>query len=302
MKQKTSPIRKAVLPVAGFGTRILPASKSIPKEMIPVFNKPALDYVVEEAFQAGIEQIIFVTGRNKAAIEDYFDHAYELEHSLEKKGKIEILKMLRKNIPNPEQISFVRQQSAKGLGHAVCCAEHLIGNEPFAVLLPDVLIDNKPSCLKQMITLYQETGKTNMLAVEYVDYDQVNKYGIIRPETEEKILETHTEKTTLIPISGMVEKPSKETAPSQFAITGRYILQPEIFSLLKKQTKGAGGEIQLTDAMANLMKIQTFHACLYKGKSYDCGDLIGYLEAFAAFALKDEIHGKKARETLKNIL
>jgi UTP--glucose-1-phosphate uridylyltransferase len=283
-------IRKAVLPVAGFGTRVLPATKALPKEMLPVFDRPAIAYVVEEAREAGIEHLVFITGRNKGAIEDYFDSAFELEESLKKKGKTGLLSELEATLPVAGSASFVRQQAANGLGHAVWCARDVIGNEPFAVLLPDVLVMGQPGCLKQMMEAYATTGG-NLIAVDPVAADQVSSFGVIDPvgKTEGRLTR----------MKGMVEKPKREAAPSLLRITGRYILQPEIFAKLELQAPGAGGEIQLTDAMAALMADQTFHAFQFEGQSYDCGDKIGYLQAFAAFALANAEHGAAAAETLR---
>ena len=241
-------IRKAVLPVAGFGTRILPATKTIPKEMLPVVDRPALHYVIDEAKEAGIEHFIFVTGRNKGAIEDYFDRAYELEYSLREKGKTDIYDQLNNDTPRPGSMSFVRQQSAKGLGHAIWCAREIIGNEPFAILLPDVLIKSKKSCLSQMVDAYKKVGG-NIIAVDAIPHDQVSKYGVINPQKREG---------DIIQMSGMVEKPSPAIAPSNLKITGRYILQPEIMNILENQVAGINNEVQLTDAMVRLMQNQKF--------------------------------------------
>lgn len=267
-------VRKAVLPVAGFGTRVLPATKTIPKEMLPVFDRPAIQYVVDEALAAGIEHFIFVTGRNKGAIEDYFDTAYELETSLEAKGKSDILAEVTRTKPTPGSMSFVRQQAPLGLGHAIWCARDIIGSEPFAILLPDVLVQAEPSCLAQMIEVYDETGG-NVIAVEQVPADEVNKYGIIDPVSRDG---------NRIRMRGMVEKPPVDAAPSNLSITGRYILQGSIFDVLADQAAGAGGEIQLTDAMARQMASQDFHAVEYEGQSYDCGSKLGYLRATMAYA------------------
>ena len=285
-------IRKAVLPVAGLGTRVLPATKSIPKEMLPVFDRPAIQYVVEEAREAGIEHIVFVTGRNKSAIEDFFDRAYELEDTLRLKGKTDILETLEAEVPEAGSMSFVRQQSPLGLGHAVWCARELVGKEPFAVLLPDVIVRARPGCLAQMAEVYEREGG-NVIAVEQVPEDKVSSYGIIDPESRDG---------RVMKMRGMVEKPPRETAPSNLSITGRYILQPEIFGLLENQAKGAGGEIQLTDAMATLMTQQPFHATEYDGDSYDCGNKAGYLRAFVGFALDHEEEGKNARSVVEQVL
>jgi len=281
-------VRKAVLPVAGFGTRVLPATKTIPKEMLPVFDRPAIQYVVDEAIAAGIEHFVFVTGRNKGAIEDYFDTAYELEASLEAKGKTDILAEVTGTKPIPGSMSFVRQQAPLGLGHAIWCARDIIGNDPFAVLLPDVLVQAEPSCLAQMIEVFDETGG-NVIAVERVPADEVNKYGIIDPESREG---------NRMRMRGMVEKPAIGAAPSNLSITGRYILQAKVFEYLADQAAGAGGEIQLTDAMARLMRSQDFHAVEYAGQSYDCGSKLGYLRATVGFALSHPDLGEDARKLI----
>ncbi len=285
-------IRKAVLPVAGFGTRVLPATKAIAKEMLPVFDRPAVQWVVDEALAAGIEHIIFVTGRNKMAIEDYFDRAYELEDSLTKANKTAQLETLKSILPVAGSMSFVRQQSPFGLGHAVWCARDLVGDEPFAVLLPDVLIQGEVSCTKQMIDAYNEVGG-NIIAVDSVPLDKVSSYGVI----------AHGQANgNILPITAMVEKPSKESAPSNLKITGRYILQPEIFNILETQERGAGGEIQLTDAMHTLMKSQEFSAVEFDGIDYDCGSKDGYTEAFLAYALKDKDLGSTIRSITEDLL
>jgi UTP--glucose-1-phosphate uridylyltransferase len=265
---------------------VLPATKSIPKEMLPVFDRPAIQYVIDEALEAGIEHFVFVTGRNKGAIEDYFDRAYELEVTLREKGKIGLVSELARGLNPPGSMSFVRQQAALGLGHAVWCAREVVGDEPFAVLLPDMLMMANPSCLAQMAAAYARVGG-NLIAVE--PCDDPSGYGIIDPESRDG---------PLIKMKGMVEKPKREEAPSNLFISGRYILQPEIFDLLSSQAAGAGGEIQLTDAMARLMRTQAFHALEYDGRSYDCGDKIGYLRAVAAFALSNEEYGDAAAATL----
>ncbi len=282
----SKPLRKAVLPVAGFGTRVLPATKSIPKEMLPVFDRPAIQVVVEEALAAGIEHFVFVTGRNKAAIEDHFDRAYELELILREKGKTVLAEDLERSLRPAGSMSFVRQQAALGLGHAVWCARDIVGDEPFAVLLPDMLMMAKPSCLAQMAAAYAKVGG-NIIAV--APCEDPSGYGIIDPESRDG---------ALIKMKGMVEKPERGQAPSNLFISGRYILQPEIFALLASQKVGAGGEIQLTDAMARLLQTQSFHALEYDGRSYDCGDKIGYLRAVAAFALANEQFGAQAAATL----
>ncbi len=284
-------VRKAVLPVAGFGTRVLPASKSIPKEMLPVVDRPAIQYVVDEALEAGVEHIVFITGRNKGAIEDYFDHAYELEDSLGKKAsKAEILKSVQATKLPAGSSSFIRQQAPLGLGHAIWCAKDVIGNEPFAILLPDVIVKGKPSGLAQMVAVYDEVGG-NIIAVDAVPEEEVSKYGVITPKNRDG---------RLVEMSGMVEKPPREEAPSNLAITGRYILQPEIFDLLADQDPGAGGEIQLTDAMARLMEQQDFYAYEFEGSKHDCGSKIGYLEAIIAHALDNDEIGEDARNLIKS--
>jgi len=271
------PVRIAVIPVAGFGTRVLPATKTVPKEMLPVVDRPALQYVVDEALEAGIEHIVFITGRNKGAIEDYFDEAYELEVALVAKNKTEIADELKRLRPKEGTMSFVRQQSARGLGHAVWCARDIVGDQPFAVLLPDVIIKGDPGCLKQMMDAYASIGG-NIIAVDEVPEADVSKYGVIAPKGRLD--------GPLIAMSGMVEKPAVKDAPSRYKITGRYILQPDVLDLLATQNTGAGGEIQLTDAMARAMDSGSpFHAFAYTGQDYDCGSKLGYFEAVLAHAL-----------------
>ena len=284
-------IRKAVLPVAGFGTRVLPATKSIPKEMLPVVDRPALQYVVDEALEAGIEHIVFVTGRNKGAIEDYFDRAYELEATLHLKNKTALLKELESKLPAPGSTSFVRQQSPQGLGHAVWCARDVIGDEPFAVLLPDVLVKSEPGCLAQMVKAYNAKGG-NIIAVDPVPKDETDKYGVIAPISQDG---------NIYEMSGMVEKPDPAHAPSNLAITGRYILQPEIFKFLEMQEPGAGNEIQLTDAMAKLMEVSQFFAVAFDGTPYDCGSKLGYFKAVCAYAIDHAEIGTGARELIKTL-
>ncbi|WP_040617582.1 UTP--glucose-1-phosphate uridylyltransferase GalU [Roseibium sp. TrichSKD4] len=270
------PIRKAILPVAGLGTRFLPATKAVPKEMLTIVDRPIVQYVVDEARAAGIEHIVFVTGRNKGVIEDHFDRAYELEDTLKernKKGALDLLEAIR---PEPGSTSFTRQQDPLGLGHAIWCARDIIGREPFAILLPDVIIKSETSCLKQMVDLYDRTGG-NVIAVEEVPEDQTHNYGIVA--LGDKIDKRASQ------IANMVEKPAPGTAPSNLQITGRYILQPEIFDLLSEQGTGAGGEIQLTDSMLKLLESQPFSSLKYEGKSYDCGSKAGFLSANIAYAL-----------------
>jgi UTP--glucose-1-phosphate uridylyltransferase len=276
--------------VAGFGTRVLPATKAIPKEMLPVFDRPAIQYVVDEALAAGIEHIVFVTGRNKGAIEDYFDRSYELEVTLREKGKTAQLREVEEPVRAAGSMSFVRQQAALGLGHAVWCARDIVGDEPFAVMLPDMLMMAEPSCLAQMVDAYNKVGG-NIIAVEPTDTPE--RYGVITPESRDG---------RLIKMKGMVEKPRREDAPSNLFISGRYILQPEIFALLADQGPGAGNEIQLTDSMARLMQVQAFHALEYDGVTYDCGDKVGYMRANAAYALANAEHGDAVAAMLRETL
>lgn len=285
-------VRKAVLPVAGQGTRVLPATKAIPKELLPVVDQPALQYVVDEALEAGIEHFVFVTGRGKGAIEDHFDRSYELEDSLRKKNKTAILSRLEEKLLPAGAASFVRQQSPLGLGHAVWCARDIIGREPFAVLLPDVLVKGAPSCLAQMTEAFDRVGG-NMIAVDPVPEERVSSYGVIAPKSRDG---------RLIAMTGMVEKPPREEAPSNLAITGRYILQPEVFDLLEDQGPGAGNEIQLTDAMARLMEIQDFYAYEFEGQPFDCGSKLGYFEAVLNYALDHSEIGEGARDMIRNAL
>ena len=271
------PIKKAILPVAGLGTRMLPAAKTTPKEMLPVVDRPLIHYVLAEARAAGIEHFVLVTGRGKGAMEDYFDHAVELEASLKAKGKDEVLNSLLADLPKEGEISYVRQMAPLGLGHAVWCARHIIGDEPFAVLLPDVLTAGPTACTAQAVAAYEKLGG-NIVVVEPVPDHMTHNYGVITPEGRDG---------RVIKMSGMVEKPAQGTAPSNLAVLGRYILQPEIFDILSERERGAGGEIQLTDAMAKLMQSQSFHALDYEGQSFDCGDRLGWLRANVAFALNN---------------
>ncbi|HPF45561.1 MAG TPA: UTP--glucose-1-phosphate uridylyltransferase GalU [Emcibacteraceae bacterium] len=272
------PVRKAVFPVGGMGTRFLSATKSMPKEMLPVVDKPLIQYAVEEARAAGIEEIIFVTGRGKAAIENHFDHSYELEDMLAKKNKTEILDQLINLLPNEGSISYTRQQEALGLGHAIYCAKNIVGNEPFAVLLADDLVNSSTPCLKQMIDLYNEKGG-NVVAIEEVPREKTSSYGI---------LDVAGRDGKVIEVKGLVEKPDPKDAPSNFSIIGRYILQPEVFSHLEKKVIGAGGEIQLTDAMAQMLGHIPFHGLLFDGERFDCGDKTGFILANIAFAMARE--------------
>ena len=281
-------VRKAVLPVAGLGTRVLPGTKVVPKELLNVVDRPILSYVVAEARAAGIEHFVFVTGRSKNAIEDYFDHHVELEAQLQAKGKTHILHELLDELPKAGEMSFVRQMQPHGLGHAVWCARDIIGDEPFAVILPDMVMDAGVPALKQAIDAYDQKGG-NIIVVEPVPHDQTHQYGVVALETQDGRLNKMT---------GMVEKPVQGTAPSNLIVSGRYILQPDIFGLLETQERGAGGEIQLTDSMFRLMESQDFHALEYDGVTYDCGDKIGLLRANVALALKRADLGDAARAAL----
>lgn len=285
---RKAPIRKAVFPVGGLGTRFLPATKALPKEMLPVVDKPIIHYAFEEAMKAGIEQFIFVTGRNKTSIDNHFDHAYELQTILEAADKTDALESLTNWLPEPGQVFFTRQQAAKGLGHAVWCARHLIGDEPFAVLLPDDLILAKTPCLKQMMDAYSKTGG-NMVAAMEVSTEATSSYGIITPSGESG---------NLITASSVVEKPAAGTAPSNLAIIGRYILEPSIFDILGNQGTGAGGEIQLTDAINTMAANTPTHGLRFEGERFDCGQQIGFIEANIAFALERP----ELRERVKSIL
>ena len=266
-------IRKAVLPVAGLGTRFLPATKAVPKEMLTVVDRPVVQHVVDEAREAGIEHFIFVTGRGKAVIEDHFDISYELERTLQERGKTEAYEALKKDLPAAGQTSFTRQQEPLGLGHAVWCAREIVGDEPFAVILPDML---SRGSMVQMLEAYEQHGG-NIIAVEEVAPDQTHQYGIV--SVGEQFGDTFE-------ITGMVEKPSKGTAPSNYIISGRYILQPEIFSILERGERGAGGEIQLTDGMKRLSETQKFYGMHYRGKTYDTGSKLGFLVANLAYGLE----------------
>ena len=287
------PIKKAVFPVAGLGTRFLPATKAMPKEMLTVVDKPLIQIVVEEAREAGIEHLIFVTGRNKSVIEDHFDKQYELESTLRKRGKSIELDLLEEDLPAAGQTSFTRQQEPLGLGHAIWCARNLVGNEPFAVLLPDMIMKASPGCLAQMVQVYNERGGGNIIAVEETPWDNVHRYGVVAPRDWQ---DNH------FTIEAMVEKPKRDVAPSNLIISGRYILQPEIFGEIEKQKPGAGGEIQITDAMINLMKSQAFHGVKFKGKTYDCGDKLGFLAANVAFALERDDLAPAFRSVLQDVI
>ncbi len=286
------PIRKAVLPVAGLGTRFLPATKAVPKEMLTVVDRPILQYIVDEAREAGVEHFIFVTGRNKGVIEDHFDSSYELEDTLKRRGKDGAYAALMADLPPAGATSFTRQQAPLGLGHAVWCARDIVGDEPFAVLLPDMV--TKPGvrggrCLAQCVEAYNEVGG-NILAVEEVSPDETHQYGVVAVGAEHG---------SAFEITGMVEKPKRGTAPSNLIISGRYILQPEIFQILELVDKGAGGEVQLTDGMKQLGRTQKFHGVKFDGETYDCGSKLGFLAANIAFALSRHDLAAGVREELR---
>jgi UTP--glucose-1-phosphate uridylyltransferase len=272
----TAPVRKAVFPVAGLGTRFLPATKAMPKEMLPVVDKPLIQYAVEEAQAAGIEHFIFVTGRGKSALEDHFDHSFELEATLRERGKSAEIVAINSGMPKPGQLSYTRQQRPLGLGHAVWCARDLVGNEPFAVLLPDDLILARAPCLKQMVEARAKVGG-NLIAVMDVPRAHTKRYGI---------LDAIAEEGPLVRAKGVVEKPAPEDAPSTLAVIGRYILEPEVFEHLGRIGRGAGNEIQLTDALAHMIGGKTgFRGFRFEGRRFDCGDKLGFLEATIAYAL-----------------
>lgn len=289
MSQK---IRKAVLPVAGLGTRVLPGAKTVAKELLNVVDRPIISYAVAEARAAGIEHFVFVTGRGKQALEDYFDHHVEMETQLAAKGKTELLNELLDELPRPGEMSFVRQMRPLGLGHAVWCARDVIGNEPFAVILPDMVMDAAVPALAQATQAYAQNGG-NLIVVEPVPEAETHRYGVVAMEPGEGRLRRMT---------GMVEKPPQGTAPSNLIVSGRYILQPAIFDILATQESGSGGEIQLTDAMVKLMARQDFYALNYDGTTYDCGDKIGLLRANVALALKRPDLGAAARAAVEALL
>lgn len=294
MSTSTKRIRKAVFPVAGFGTRFLPATKAQPKEMLPVVDKPLIQYAVEEAYAAGIRDMIFVTGRNKRAIEDHYDTAYELESQLEASNKLELLKIAQSVMPDDMTCSYVRQPRMLGLGHAVLCAEHLVGDEPFAVLLADDLMvgpEGGEPVLAQMTHAFARLGGS-VLAVQEVPLEQVKRYGIVAGDTVEE---------GLIKVNRMVEKPKSEDAPSRLGVAGRYILTPGVFEEIRRQPKGAGGEIQLTDGIASLMKKEAVYAYSYQGVRYDCGSKEGFLQATVELALAHPEVGAQFRAYLKTL-
>lgn len=286
-------IKKAVFPVAGLGTRFLPATKTVPKEMLPIIDRPLIQYAVDEAIEAGCDTLVFITNRYKHAVADYFDKAYELEQKLERAGKLEQLELIRHVLPKGVRAVFVTQTEALGLGHAVLCAKAVIGDEPFAVLLPDDLIWNRgEGALKQMADLNQATG-ASVIAVEDVPHDKTGSYGIVATETFDG---RHGR------ISQIVEKPKPEDAPSDLAVVGRYVLSPKIFELLEHTATGAGGEIQLTDAIAELLKSEPVNAYRFEGKRFDCGTHLGLVEATIRFALENEKLAEPSREIMKKML
>jgi UTP--glucose-1-phosphate uridylyltransferase len=288
------PTRKAIFPVAGLGTRFLPATKAMPKEMLPVVDRPLIQHVVDEARQAGIEHFIFVTGRNKSVIEDHFDRQFELEVTLRDRKRRADLDLLAQDLPAPGTTSFTRQQEPLGLGHAVWCARELVGNEPFALLLPDELVQHPQGCLAQMMEFAQSLGKAaNVIAVEEVARERVGSYGVVG---------VGERNGKAFAITQMVEKPAPEQAPSNLIITGRYILQPEIFDLLARQERGAGGEIQLTDAMNRLSQQQPFYGFKFEGQRFDCGSKVGFLAANVAYALARPDIAPAIRAELKRLL
>ena len=282
-------VRKAVLPVAGLGTRMLPAAKTTPKEMLTVVDRPLIHQVMAEARASGIEHFVLVTGRGKSAMEDYFDHHVELEATLAAKNKTAVLDELLADLPRPGEISYVRQMAPNGLGHAVWCAREIIGDEPFAVLLPDMIMDATPAATAQAIAAHEKTNGANIIVVEPCPPGMAHQYGVVALEGQSGRLNR---------MVGMVEKPAPGTEPSNLFISGRYVLSPEIFQILETVDRGAGGEIQLTDAMVKLMASQPFYALEYEGATYDCGDRIGWLRANVALALKRPDLGEAARAAL----
>ena len=287
---KRKPIRKAVFPVAGLGTRFLPATKAIPKEMLPIIDRPLIQYAVDEAREAGIEQLIFVTGRGKTAIVEHFDMAFELETTMKERAKT--LEVLEPTRIQPGNLVAVRQQVPLGLGHAIWCARAIVGDEPFAIFLPDDLMIGEPGCMKQMVDAYAELGG-NLISVLEVPEEEVSSYGVIDPGARHGAI---TE------VKGLVEKPKREAAPSNLIISGRYILQPEVMRVLEGQERGAGGEIQLTDAMARMIGQQPFHAVTFAGRRFDCGSKAGFVEATLALALERDDMGADVRAMARRLL
>lgn len=283
------PLRKAVFPVGGLGTRFLPATKALPKEMLPIVDRPLIQYAVDEALEAGIEQMIFVTGRGKSAIEDHFDIAYELESTMAQRGKS--LEILHQTRLKPGAVAYVRQQEPMGLGHAVWCARDIVGDEPFAIFLADELMVGQPGCMKQMVDAYNRVGGNLVCGFE-VPPEETDRYGIISPGKQDG---------DLVEVTALVEKPKLGTAPSNLMIPGRYILQPEVMRMLETQGKGAGGEIQLTDAMAQMIGGQPFHAYKFGGRRFDCGDKAGYIQANIALALDRPEIGPAVRKFIDEL-
>ncbi|AVD55063.1 MULTISPECIES: UTP--glucose-1-phosphate uridylyltransferase GalU [Heyndrickxia] len=284
-------VRKAIIPAAGLGTRFLPATKAMPKEMLPIVDKPTIQYIVEEAVESGIEDIIIVTGKGKRAIEDHFDNAWELEQNLAEKGKFDLLDKVRYS-SNLANIHYIRQKEPLGLGHAVWCARNFIGDEPFAVLLGDDIVQNDPPCLKQLIDQYEETH-SSVIGVQQVPEEETHRYGVIAPASKEG---------RRYQVDKFVEKPKQGTAPSNLAIIGRYLLTPEIFMFLDKQEKGAGGEIQLTDAIQQLNQIQRVFAYQFEGKRYDVGEKLGFIQSQIEMALQDETISQDLLKIMKGII
>lgn len=287
-------VRKAIIPAAGLGTRFLPATKAMPKEMLPIVDKPTIQYIIEEAIESGIEDIIIVTGKGKRAIEDHFDHNFELEQNLIEKEKYDLLDKVRKS--SGINLHYIRQKEPKGLGHAVWCAKSFIGDEPFAVLLGDDIVQAKTPCLKQLISKYDHTG-SSIIGVQNIDIEETFRYGIIDP-----ILSNNISESNLYQVSRFVEKPKKGTAPSNLAIMGRYILTPEIFGILEHQDKGTGGEIQLTDAIQKLNTLQKVYAYNFDGIRYDVGEKFGFIQTTLEFALQDDELKISLLNLMKNLL
>ncbi|MCX8506759.1 MAG: UTP--glucose-1-phosphate uridylyltransferase GalU [Alphaproteobacteria bacterium] len=295
-------VRKAIFPVGGLGTRFLPATKAMPKEMLPVVDKPLIQYAVEEAKNAGIEEFIFVTGRGKSAIEDHFDSNSELKYALLSRGKMDLWNLVEETVLPPGKVAYTRQPEPLGLGHAVWCAKPLIGDEPFAVILADDLILSEKPCLQQMIEAWHQTGGA-MVAVMDVPNEHTNRYGIIdwQKPTQAKMSQP-TPRENLVPIRGIVEKPTPVEAPSNLAVIGRYILDPSIFSVLEARRLGSGGEIQLTDGLADYIGKIPFHGLRFDGRRFDCGDKVGFVEATVAFALARDDMGTQLRQSLPHLL
>ena len=303
MMKKT--VRKAIFPVGGLGTRFLPATKAMPKEMLPVVDKPLIQYAVEEARQAGIEEFIFVTGRGKSAIEDHFDSNSELKYALLGRGKLDLWQLVEETVLPPGKVAYTRQPEPLGLGHAVWCAKPLIGDEPFAVILADDLIQSEKPCLLQMIEAWHQTGGA-MVAVMDVPNEHTNRYGIIAWQKSNYAPESRRDakisSENLVPIRGIIEKPKPTEAPSNLAVIGRYILDPSIFSVLEARRVGSGGEIQLTDGLAEYIGKIPFHGLRFSGRRFDCGDKVGFVEATVAFALARDDMAAQLRQSLPHLL